>query len=208
MVSGFVWIFLYWIWLFTAFLQIWEKRTVFHSSLQAENSFGQVIFKPEVCKSFVTLFYCMCTSPIKQCLVSPMEGSTQPKCVLQCFCSYKLKFCLYLMYCSYNRYCICNVFYWDVAWEPSLQSPKRSGTPRNSVMLSTKKTEFYCFKLVYSLILYVQFQYQVLFSYLLSCSLRVKFPESWKAYITLKSFLELYAVQFGFLQFSWLVYSL
>ena len=33
---------------FPAFLQSQEKRTMFHRSLQAENFFGQVIFKAEV----------------------------------------------------------------------------------------------------------------------------------------------------------------
>ena len=56
MVSGFVWIFALLDWLFLCFLPCQEKRTVFHSSLQAENYFGLVLFKPEVCNSFVTLF--------------------------------------------------------------------------------------------------------------------------------------------------------
>ena len=41
-----------------------EKKAVFHSSIQAENYFGQVVFKPEVCKSFVNLFYHMGASPV------------------------------------------------------------------------------------------------------------------------------------------------
>ena len=54
-----------------------EKMTVFHSSLQAENYFGQVLFKPEVCKRFVTLLYCMSTSPVcNSVMVSPVGGST------------------------------------------------------------------------------------------------------------------------------------
>ena len=57
----------------------WEKRTVFHSSLQAENYFGQVVFKPDVFKSFVSLFYCMSTSPVpNSVIVSPVESSTSP----------------------------------------------------------------------------------------------------------------------------------
>ena len=52
---------------------------MFHSSLQAENYFGQVVFKPEVCKSFVTLFYHMNASPVpNSVMVSPVEGSTLP----------------------------------------------------------------------------------------------------------------------------------
>ena len=49
---------------FAVFLPSLEKRTVFQSSLQAENYFGQVVLKPEVCKSYVTLFYCMITCPM------------------------------------------------------------------------------------------------------------------------------------------------
>ena len=52
---------------------------MFHSSLQAENYFGQVVFKPEVCKIFVTLFYHMSTSPVPNSVtVYPVEGSTLP----------------------------------------------------------------------------------------------------------------------------------
>ena len=64
MVSGFVWIFLYWIWLFPVFWPSWEKQTVFHSSLQAKIYFGQVLSKPEVWKGFLTLYYCMSASPV------------------------------------------------------------------------------------------------------------------------------------------------
>ena len=46
------------------FLPSKEKKTVFHSSLQAENYFGQAIFKPEVCKGFVTVFYHMSTGQV------------------------------------------------------------------------------------------------------------------------------------------------
>ena len=60
-----------------------EKGTVFHSSLQAENYFGQVLFKPEVCKGFVTLFYHLSTSPVpNSVMVSPVEGSTLPSIFL------------------------------------------------------------------------------------------------------------------------------
>ena len=53
---------------------------MFHSFLEAENYFGQVLFKPEVCKSFVTLCYHMTTSPVpNSVMVHPVEGSTYPR---------------------------------------------------------------------------------------------------------------------------------
>ena len=64
MVSGFVDLFFTGYDLFLCFYQARGKRRVFHSSLQTENYFGQVIFKPEVCKSFVTLFYHMSICPL------------------------------------------------------------------------------------------------------------------------------------------------
>ena len=48
---------------FLCFYQTRRKRQCF-IAVQAENFCGQVIFKPEVCKGFVTLFYCMTTSPL------------------------------------------------------------------------------------------------------------------------------------------------
>ena len=64
---------------FSCVLSRWEKRTVFHSSLQAGNYFGQALFKPKVCKSSVTLFHCMSASPVpNSVLVSPVDGSTYP----------------------------------------------------------------------------------------------------------------------------------
>ena len=50
---------------------------MFHSSLQAENYFGQVVFKPKVCNCFVIFFYCMSTSPVQNSVMAfPVEGST------------------------------------------------------------------------------------------------------------------------------------
>ena len=61
------------------FLPSWEKRTVFHRSLQAENCFGQILFKSEVCKRFAILFHHMSASPVSNSvMVSPVEGSTLP----------------------------------------------------------------------------------------------------------------------------------
>ena len=41
-----------------------RRKGQFFIAFKARNSFGQVIFKPEVCKSFETLIYCMSTSPV------------------------------------------------------------------------------------------------------------------------------------------------
>ena len=114
------------------FLQRWEKRTLFPSSLQAENFFGQVIFKPEVCKSFVTLLYHMCTSPILSSVwYLQWRVQLSPSVFYSVLHATSWTFACIL--CSWSRYCICYIFYLDVAWEPSFQSPWRSGTPKNSI---------------------------------------------------------------------------
>ena len=43
---------------------------MFHSFYKLNNSFAQVIFKPEVCKSFVNLFYHMNPSPLPISIVA------------------------------------------------------------------------------------------------------------------------------------------
>ena len=72
------------------------------------------------------LWHCLTAWPLvccKKCLVSAVEGSTQPKCVLQCFKCYKLTFCLYFMYYYWRGNCMCSVTYLDVAWEQISRVP-------------------------------------------------------------------------------------
>ena len=47
---------------FPVFLPSWEKKDSVSQLFQDDNSFGQNIFKPEILKSFMTLFYHMCAS--------------------------------------------------------------------------------------------------------------------------------------------------
>ena len=156
-------------------------------ALQAENFFGKVIFKPEVCKSFVTLFYHMTASPLPSSAYSPVEGSTQPKYVLQCLKCYKLTFCLYYMYCYWRRNCIYYIFYSGEVWEPSFQSPKRGGTPRNCLLcyiwrrvklnvLSLIQLDFICTVPATSTVLLPTLMWP-----------ENKFPESWEDFHTLLS---------------------
>ena len=125
-----LWIFLYWIWLFPVFLESQEKRTVFCNSFQAENSFSQVIFKPEVCKGFVTLFHCMSTSPVP-ISVWYLQWRVQPSPRVF-YSDFNLNFS---MQCFVLFLQGTVIFYSDVAWEPSFQSPGGSGTPISSVFL-------------------------------------------------------------------------
>ena len=132
-------IYLYWVWLFLCFYQAWRKGQCL-IALQAENFFGQVIFKSEVCKSFVTLFYCMTTSPLPSSLWYLQWRVQLSPGMFKC---YKLTFYLHFMYCSWRRYSIYYIFYLNVAWEPSSRDPgevEHQGTL--FAMLYLKKSEF------------------------------------------------------------------
>ena len=119
LMSGFVLIFLHCIDFSWVFLPHWEKRTVFHSSLQAENYFGQV-FSSQKSKSFVTIFYCMSTSPVpKRVMVCPIEGQPCLECSTV-ITSWKL---LASVWCPVLETSTVYIFYSDVAWDQGVKSP-------------------------------------------------------------------------------------
>ena len=56
-----------------------EKRTVFHSSLQAKILLWPSCFQARSLQKFCDFVYCMSTSPVpNSVMVSPVEGSTSP----------------------------------------------------------------------------------------------------------------------------------
>ena len=68
-------------WLFLCFLPSWEKRTVFHSSLQAENYFGQVFSSQKSAKVLWLCFTAWASSPVpNSVMVSPVEGQPYLQC--------------------------------------------------------------------------------------------------------------------------------
>ena len=155
MVSGFVWIFTLLDWLFPVFLPSLEKRTVFHSSLQAENYFGQVLFKPEVLQKFCD--FILLTWVLVQCLTVfwylQLEGSTSPRMFYSVFISsWQVLLVFDVLFLKQVLYIFSTP---DVAWDQCVQSPGRSGTPSNSVWYISlqRRVNLSVSKLVYSLYL-------------------------------------------------------
>ena len=173
---------------------------MFHNSLQTENSFGQVIFQPEVCKSFVTLFYHMSASPVpSSAYISSGGFNLAQQCfkwvqaeVLLVFDVLFLKQVLYMYY-----------FLFRCGLKRSFQSPGRSGTPRNSICYVFYKEEWIE---VFQACIQLDFLCTVPeTSTILAPTQMWAWDQSLQSpgrKILLMSFLELYIVKFGFYSIS------
>ena len=145
-----------------------KKRTAFHSFLQAENYFGQVVFKPEVYKFFILCFttWVLVQSPT---VLWYLQWRVQPTLV----CStvfLELQAEVLLVFNVLFLKQVLYISYFIIRCGPKNEVSRVLGEVEHQDTLfdifSTMKGEFKCFKLVHSLILYVLFNKYCFATYL------------------------------------------